>query len=128
MSALNVIQTSFFTVNTSSRAGAPLLPWRRSAVRSSRSNGSESEPSEGDKRKQDILARIAMLQAQKVRLTDFLDERSAYLTQFTEDANAEFEQIGEDALKELDEASARVSDVIAGCQRCHLSLFLVEED
>lgn len=49
-----------------------------------------------------------MLQAQKVRLTDFLDERSAYLTQFTEDANAEFEQIGEEALKELDEASSRI--------------------
>lgn len=50
-----------------------------------------------------------MLQAQKVRLTDFLDERSAFLTQFAEDANAEFDQIGENALKELDEASARVS-------------------
>ncbi|KAG1337756.1 hypothetical protein COCNU_04G000620 [Cocos nucifera] len=51
-----------------------------------------------------------MLQAQKVRLTDFLDERSAYLTQFAEDANAEFDKIGENALKELDEASARIME------------------
>ena len=35
---------------------------------------------EGDSRKQELLARIAMLQAQKVRLTDYLDERSAYLS------------------------------------------------
>uniref|UniRef100_A0A6N2MN64 Uncharacterized protein n=1 Tax=Salix viminalis TaxID=40686 RepID=A0A6N2MN64_SALVM len=38
-----------------------------------------------------------MLQAQKVRLTDYLDERSAYLAQFAEEANAEFDKIGEDA-------------------------------
>ena len=72
-------------------------------------SGSASSPSsEGDKRKQELLARIAMLQTQKVRLTDFLDERSAYLTQFAEVANAEFDEIGEKAMKELDEAGARV--------------------
>lgn len=49
-----------------------------------------------------------MLQAQKVRLTDYLDERSAYLTQFAEEANVEFDQVGENALKELEEASARI--------------------
>ncbi|KAL8544431.1 hypothetical protein ACS0TY_004835 [Phlomoides rotata] len=49
-----------------------------------------------------------MLQTQKVRLTDYLDERSEYLTQFAEEANAEIDQIGENALKELDEAGARV--------------------
>ncbi|KAG5253314.1 8-amino-7-oxononanoate synthase [Salix suchowensis] len=38
-----------------------------------------------------------MLQAQKVRLTDYLDERSAYLTQFAEKTKAEFDKIGEDA-------------------------------
>ncbi|KAL8557605.1 hypothetical protein ACS0TY_004890 [Phlomoides rotata] len=48
-----------------------------------------------------------MLQTQKVRLTDYLDERSEYLTQFAEEANAEIDQIGENALKELDEAGAR---------------------
>ncbi|XP_010256664.1 PREDICTED: uncharacterized protein LOC104597001 [Nelumbo nucifera] len=73
--------------------------------------GSESSPPpEGDARKQELLARIAMLQAQKVRLTDYLDERSAYLTQFAEDANAEFDEIGENALKDLDEAGARIME------------------
>lgn len=55
-----------------------------------------------------MLAKIAMLQTQKVRLTDFLDEQSDYLTQFAEEANAEIDQIGEEARKELEEASARV--------------------
>lgn len=65
---------------------------------------------EGDTRQQDILAQIAMLQAQKVRLTDYLDERSAYLTQFAEEANVEFDEIGENALKQLDEAGTRIME------------------
>ena len=72
------------------------------------SESSSSTPPEGDSQKQEILARIALLQTQKLRLTGFLDEKSADLTQFAEDANAEFEKIGEDALRGLDEASARV--------------------
>ncbi|KAL2484804.1 hypothetical protein Adt_29560 [Abeliophyllum distichum] len=73
---------------------------------------SEGRKPEGDTRKQDLLARIAMLQTQKVRLTDYLDERSAYLTQFAEEANAEIDQIGENALRELDEASVRIMENI----------------
>lgn len=49
-----------------------------------------------------------MLEAQKFRLVDYLDEKSAYLTQFGEKANAEFNKIEDDALKGLDEAGARV--------------------
>ncbi|XP_058003034.1 uncharacterized protein LOC110640135 [Hevea brasiliensis] len=41
---------------------------------------SKASPSEGDTHKQELLARIAMLEAQKVRVTDYFDERSAYLT------------------------------------------------
>ena len=74
----------------------------------SNDSDSDSPPPEGDTKKQELLVKIAMLQAQKVRLTDYLDERSAYLTQFAEEANAEFDKIGEDALKGLDEAGARV--------------------
>lgn len=76
----------------------------------SKSNDSDSaSPTpEGDAQKQELLAKIAMLQTQKVRLTGFLDERSDYLTQFAEEANAEIDQIGEEALKELEETSARV--------------------
>ncbi|KDP24487.1 hypothetical protein JCGZ_25051 [Jatropha curcas] len=78
----------------------------------SNSDSEASPPPEGDTRKQELLARIAMLQAQKVRLTDYLDERSAYLTQFAEEANAEFDKIGEDALKGLDEAGTRIMENI----------------
>ncbi|KAK6125959.1 hypothetical protein DH2020_040267 [Rehmannia glutinosa] len=68
----------------------------------------QNPPLEGDNQKQELLARIAMLQTQKVRLTDYLDERSEYLTQFAEEANAEIDQIGENALRELDEAGDRI--------------------
>ncbi|RVW15930.1 Protein NRT1/ PTR family 8.2 [Vitis vinifera] len=91
------------------------LPNKRSTLSLCKSNDDDSSPSdgslpEGDSRKQELLARIAMLQAQKVRLTDYLDERSAYLTQFAEEANAEFDQIGENALKELEEAGTRIME------------------
>ncbi|KAG9453922.1 hypothetical protein H6P81_006826 [Aristolochia fimbriata] len=66
--------------------------------------------SEGDKRKQELLAKIAQLQAEKVRLTDYLDDRSAYLTQFAEDANAEFDEVAENARKGLEEASDRIME------------------
>ncbi|GFP85057.1 hypothetical protein PHJA_000649500 [Phtheirospermum japonicum] len=77
---------------------------------SNNSNDSDEKtpPPKGDSRKQELLARIAMLQTQKIRLTDYLDERSEYLTQFAEEANAEIDQIGENALRELDEAGARI--------------------
>lgn len=78
-----------------------------------KSNESDSQaPQPGDIRKQELLAQIAMLQTQKVRLTDYLDERSAFLTQFGEEAKAEFDKIGEDALQGLDEASARITENI----------------
>ncbi|PIA54398.1 hypothetical protein AQUCO_00900740v1 [Aquilegia coerulea] len=73
------------------------------------SDQGSSQP-EGDINKQELLAKIAQLQAQKVRLTDYLDERSAYLTQFAEEANAEFDEIGESTLKGLDEAEARIME------------------
>ncbi|KAJ4953486.1 hypothetical protein NE237_030318 [Protea cynaroides] len=76
----------------------------------SEDSGSEPSPPEGDLRRQELLARIAMLQAQKVRLTDYLDERSDYLSKFAEDANKEFDEVGENALKELDEAGARIME------------------
>ncbi|CAN6475391.1 unnamed protein product [Victoria cruziana] len=78
-----------------------------------RCNAKDSEPSsssEGDERKQGFLAKMAMIEAQKVRLTNFLDERSAYLTQFAEEANVEFDAIAEETLKGLDEASARIME------------------
>ncbi|XXG75381.1 hypothetical protein AAC387_Pa07g3900 [Persea americana] len=89
-----------------------LLRRKRATISCKSEEPQPSSPSEGDTRRQEILAKMAMLQAQKVRLTDFLDEKSAYLTQFAEDANSEFDQIGETALKGLDEAEARILENI----------------
>ncbi|KAL4188430.1 hypothetical protein AMTRI_Chr08g160090 [Amborella trichopoda] len=75
---------------------------------SSNDTGSSPQNPEGDEKTQDLLAKIAHLQAQKVRLTDYLDERSAYLTQFAEEANTEFDAIAEDTLKGLDQAEERI--------------------
>ncbi|KAK4268640.1 hypothetical protein QN277_025260 [Acacia crassicarpa] len=71
-----------------------------SCLCSCKSNDSDPQsplpPPEGDARSQELLARIAQLQTQKVRLTDYLDERSDYLTKFGEEAIAELDKIGED--------------------------------
>ncbi|GLT52693.1 hypothetical protein SLA2020_260170 [Shorea laevis] len=78
-------------------------------------NDSEAEsPSspEGDTRQQELLAAIAMLQTQKVRLTEYLDERASYLTQFAEEAGAEFDQVGEDAFREIQEAGDSIMENI----------------
>ncbi|XP_028098714.1 uncharacterized protein LOC114298347 [Camellia sinensis] len=119
MISLKAMQTSFtptkhallfHTRGLFSNKKNPIL---LSLCKSNNSNSDDSPPPpEGDARKQELLARIAMLQTQKVRLTDYLDERSQYLTQFAEEANAEFDQIGEDALKGLDEASTRIMENI----------------
>lgn len=108
MVALKIIHTSFnllhpFQTRTIQKLYS--LPLCRSTSKDSSSAGSQPE---GDLKKQELLAKIAMLQTQKLRLTDYLDERSAYLTQFAEEASAEIDAIGENALKDLDEASARV--------------------
>ncbi|KAL6998399.1 hypothetical protein U1Q18_008524 [Sarracenia purpurea var. burkii] len=115
MISLKAIQTSFTPTNhaifhtrgLSNKKNLLALP----PCKSNNSN-TEDSPPEGDTRKQELLARIAMLQTQKVRLTDYLDERSSYLTQFAEEATAELDQIGEDALKGLDEASSRIMENI----------------
>ncbi|KAK7382582.1 hypothetical protein VNO80_01493 [Phaseolus coccineus] len=98
----------------------------------SKESDSEGSPAEGDAKSQELLAQIAMLQTQKVRLTDFLDERSAYLSQFGEEAKAEFDKIGEDALKELDEAGARItanieSEMLAFEESSELNRVEIEE-
>ncbi|KAI3805764.1 hypothetical protein L1987_21649 [Smallanthus sonchifolius] len=108
MISLKTIQTTFTTTKQEffHKPGSRFFICKS---KDSDANTPSTEPSpDGDARKQEILARIAMLQAQKVRLTDYLDERSEYLTKFAEDANAEFDQVGENALKELEEAGARI--------------------
>ncbi|OVA17673.1 hypothetical protein BVC80_1835g46 [Macleaya cordata] len=116
MNTLKAIQTSFPPTKHAFLYTGKLLNRKNINLSLCKSNdprsGSESSPTppEGDKKKQELLVKIAMLQTQKVRLTDYLDERSAYLTEFAEKANAEFDEIGENALKELDEAGARIME------------------
>ncbi|CAK7333507.1 unnamed protein product [Dovyalis caffra] len=114
MFSLKAINTSFAPTNHGFFHARKPSNTKNSILCLCKSNDSDSEasPPEGDTQKQELLARIAMLQTQKVRLTDYLDERSAYLTQFAEEANAEFDKIGEDALKGLDEAGARIMENI----------------
>nr|XP_043636369.1 uncharacterized protein LOC122607457 [Erigeron canadensis] len=100
-------RTDFFIKNKNHRSRILFVSKSKDSDTNTQSSSPEPSP-EGDARKQELLARIAMLQAQKVRLTDYLDERSEYLTKFAEEANVEFDQVGENALKELEEASARI--------------------
>ncbi|CAK8541840.1 unnamed protein product [Lathyrus sativus] len=106
MIALKSINPSFRLTNIKCN----IYKKRSSTLYLCKFNESDSQaPQPGDTKKQELLAQMAMLQARKIRLTDYLDERSAYLTQFGEMVNAEFEKIGEDALKGLDEAGARIT-------------------
>ncbi|KAJ7961290.1 8-amino-7-oxononanoate synthase [Quillaja saponaria] len=111
MITLKPVQNSFSRPTKHSPIWSRFSNTKSSILRLCKSNDSDSQASspEGDAQKQELLAKIAMLQTQKVRLTDYLDERSAYLTQFAEEANSEFDKIGEDALKGLDEVDARIT-------------------
>ena len=112
MLTLHTIQTSLPSLRRSSPFQRALLGRKRSFICAGSSEDAESgssSPLGGDKRRQEVLAQIAMLQAQKVRITDFLDERSAYLTKFAKDADSEFDLIGQNAMKELDAVGDQVS-------------------
>ncbi|EXB89949.1 hypothetical protein L484_023601 [Morus notabilis] len=115
MIALKAIQTSFTAKKSASFHTTRLSNNKKNSTLclcKSKDSDPEGASPEGDTQKQELLARIVQLQAQKVRLTDYLDERSTYLAQFAEEANAEFDKIGEDALKELDEAGDRIMENI----------------
>ncbi|OIW07531.1 hypothetical protein TanjilG_14477 [Lupinus angustifolius] len=110
MIPLKSIHPSFISTNVKYTIHCTrILNARGSILCLCKSNDSDSEtPQPGDTRKQDLLAQIAMLQARKVRVTDYIDDRSAYLTQFGDEAKTELDKIGEDALKGLDEAGERI--------------------
>ncbi|KAL4343000.1 hypothetical protein HN51_061310 [Arachis hypogaea] len=109
MIALKAIHPSFSPTNSKYDIHCTgLLQNKRSSIFGRcKSNESDSQP--GDTRQQELPAQIAMLEAQKIRLMDYVDKRSAYLTQFSKEAIVEFEKIGEEALKGLDEADARIT-------------------
>lgn len=113
MLTLHTVRTSLPSPHRSSAHRRALLSRKRSSVRacSSEDVGSgASSPHGGDQRQQEVLAKIAMLQTQKVRITNFLDERSAYLTKFAKDADTEFDLIGQNAMKELDQVGDQIME------------------
>ncbi|MCL7028269.1 hypothetical protein MKW94_025400 [Papaver nudicaule] len=137
MNALKAIQTSFLPTKHAFLNNGKLPHKNIKFIPCSKSNnaesGSESGSPEGDKKKQELLVKIAMLQTQKVRLTDYLDERSAYLSEFAEKANDEFNEIGENALKELDEAENRIMEKLdinmqAFEENAELNKLVIEEN
>uniref|UniRef100_A0A0D9V7W7 Uncharacterized protein n=1 Tax=Leersia perrieri TaxID=77586 RepID=A0A0D9V7W7_9ORYZ len=105
---LHTVRTSLPSLHRSSPYRRVLLTRKRSSIRACSSESDASSSVGGDKRQQEVLAKIAMLQAQKVRITNFLDERSAYLTKFAKDADTEFDLIGQNAMKELDEVGDQI--------------------
>lgn len=74
------------------------------------SSGKEGEPEEvvGNKQVQDQLVKMLRLQTGKMRVRDFVDERSSYLTDIAEQAKAEGDKIAEDTLRSIDEAGSKV--------------------
>jgi len=124
-----IFHPSFYPSSNNTTTFSTLHPHHNTARRRSSvfvclcSTNSNDEPDNnsqpgGDVQSQELLAQLAMLETEKVRLTDYLDERSEYLTQFGEEAKAEIDKIGEDALKGLDEASDRV------CMHFSLTIYL----
>nr|ABR16893.1 unknown [Picea sitchensis] len=77
----------------------------------------------GDERTQDLLVEIAMLEAQKVQVIEFVKERSSHLAEIVEQANSEFQQVADDTMKGMDEAGIKVMENIeADIQACEEKL------
>ncbi|GAB2228756.1 hypothetical protein Droror1_Dr00022885 [Drosera rotundifolia] len=117
MLSFKIIQTSSINPTRSSSTPSRFSSNRHGLVvvscRSSKwknSSDSSDHPQKGDPRKQELLAQIVMLETEKVRLTEYMDDRAAYLTQFVKEAKDEIDAIGEDALRGLDRASARITE------------------
>ncbi|KAH9324744.1 hypothetical protein KI387_004922 [Taxus chinensis] len=62
---------------------------------------------EGNERTQDLLVEIAMLEAQKVRVAEFMNEKSDHLKEMAEQTNSELQQIADDTMKGMDEAGLK---------------------
>eukprot|EP00252_Welwitschia_mirabilis_P016055 TRINITY_DN35518_c0_g1_i1.p1 TRINITY_DN35518_c0_g1~~TRINITY_DN35518_c0_g1_i1.p1 ORF type:complete len:269 (-),score=55.60 TRINITY_DN35518_c0_g1_i1:157-963(-) len=102
---------SHFTVSRGKRG--------RVSVRARGADNRGTEGNEGDRETQDLLAEIAMLEIRKVRVSEFVKEKSAQLTQIAKQANTEFQEIADYTLKDMDEAGLKVMEnVEAEVQAC----------
>eukprot|EP00246_Nothoceros_aenigmaticus_P009899 TRINITY_DN2592_c0_g1_i3.p1 TRINITY_DN2592_c0_g1~~TRINITY_DN2592_c0_g1_i3.p1 ORF type:complete len:302 (-),score=65.67 TRINITY_DN2592_c0_g1_i3:488-1393(-) len=91
------------------RTSRLVLNRRHVRVRMS-STGQEGEPEKvvGNKQVQDQLVKMLRLQTGKMRVRDFVDERSSYLSNIAEQAKAEGDKIAEDILRGIEEAGSKV--------------------
>jgi len=70
------------------------------------------EPGEGDgkgdQQVQDALVGMVRLQAGKLRVSEFVDERSKLLSEIADQAKEEYDKIAQDAMRTMDEAGSKV--------------------
>lgn len=60
---------------------------------------------------QDMLVGMVQLQTGKMRVTEFVDERSKHLSDIAAQAKEEYDKIAQDAMRNLDEAGSKVPDI-----------------
>lgn len=68
----------------------------------------EDGDGKGDEQVQDMLVGMVRLQAGKMRVTEFVDERSKLLSDIADQAKEEYDKIAQDAMGKMDEASSKV--------------------
>lgn len=54
---------------------------------------------------------MVQLQTGKMRVTEFVDERSKHLSDIAAQAKEEYDKIAQDAMRNLDEAGSKVPDI-----------------
>lgn len=57
---------------------------------------------------QDALVGMVRLQTGKLRVSEFVDERSKLLSEIADQAKEEYDRIAQDAMRSMDEASSKV--------------------
>lgn len=58
-----------------------------------------------------MLVGMVRLQTGKMRVTEFVDERSKHLSDIAAQAKEEYDKIAQDAMRNLDEAGSKVPNI-----------------
>jgi TolB-like protein len=73
----------------------------------------EDGDDQGDEQVQDMLVGMVRLQAGKMRVSEFVDDRSKMLSDIADQAKEEYDKIAQDAMRTMDEASSKVSQSLS---------------
>ncbi|KAG0576740.1 hypothetical protein KC19_5G104300 [Ceratodon purpureus] len=68
----------------------------------------EDGDDKGDKQVQDMLVGMVRLQAGKLRVSEFVEDRSKMLSDIADQAKEEYDKIAQDAMRTMDEASSKI--------------------